>query len=320
MLFGVACNGGSDEPLQVHLKRITDSAYTRKTIGGVAVAGELLAPIIAESHDADCRREIMKHIRECMSEKQGKRWQRIFGGLVLTEELLQHGSPALVIECAHGHHFDLIQKVSLVEKIGAAAQGCSDRRAQNVIRTKACELNKNLVPWLQQASTEELPMNAGLNIKDTLSSCSFDRMSNATPSTAASGAMSCSSSRATTTGSVVSENDIDCDFGGGDIGGGDIDEAFSSLRAWMDTTDSWTGSSYSGSLPRESSAGSDSFDDLDGDDWEPIGQLPVSASLSFGRDRTMSNDSSLREGAAEDMFFTPMPAPAVARAPQLLSL
>jgi hypothetical protein len=302
MLFGVACNGGSDEPLNIHLKRITDAAYTRQSIGGVAVAGELLAPIIAESHDADCRREIMKHIRECMSETHGKKWQRIFGGLVLTEELLQHGSPDLVIECAHGHHFDLIQKVSFLEKFDATAHGCSDRRAQNVIRTKATELNKNLVPWLQKASSEELPQNAGLLIKDTLSSCSFDRLSNATPSTAASGAMSSATTGSIVSeddiarGSVVSEDDIDCDIG-------DIDDAFRELRTWMEASDSWTGSSPR-SLPRESSSGSDSFDDPEGDDWEPLGEL-----------KSVGHEISLRTIASEDMFFTPMPAPAIARAP-----
>jgi hypothetical protein len=304
LLFRVACQGGGDESLSLHLKRITDAAYTRKNIGGVAVAGELLAPVVAESHDADCRREIMKHIRECLSEPSGKRWQKIFGGLVLTEELMKHGSPHLVIECAQGHHFDLVQKVSFLEKFDAAAHGCSDRRAQQVIRLKACELLQQLVPQLRLASTEDLPMNAGLGIKDNLSTCSAT--SNTTPSTAAIGSASCSSSMATT-GSIVSSDSVDVDF---DVDG-EIDDAFASLRQWMQSTESWA----SGSCPRESS-GEGSFDDPDADDWEPLGELPIATEKYTTRQRSVSSD---------DIFFTPMPTPALPMAPsrpisQVLSL
>jgi hypothetical protein len=292
LLFRVACQGGGDEALPHHLKRITDAAYTRSNLGGQAVAGELLAPVIAESHDADCRREIMKHIRECLSEPSGKRWQKIFGGLVLTEELMKHGSPHLVIECAHGHHFDLVQKVSFLEKFDASAHGCSDRRAQQVIRTKARELLEQLVPQFLQASTEDLPINAGLGIKDTLSTCSAT--SNATPSTAASGVRSAAISEATT-GSVVSSDSVDVDF---DVDG-EIDDAFASLRQWMDSTESWA----SGSCPRESSG--EGFDDPDADDWDPIGELPVS------RQRSATNEASRKTSEADDIFFTPMPTPAL---------
>jgi|Transcript_82292 hypothetical protein len=292
MLFRVACNGGGEESLGQHLKRITDAAYTRKNIGGVAVAGELLAPVVAESHDADCRREIMKHIRECLSESSGKRWQKIFGGLVLTEELMKNGSPHLVIECAQGHHFDLVQKVCFLEKFDAAAHGCSDRRAQQVIRLKASELLQQLVPQLRQASTEDLPMNAGLGIKDNLSTCSAT--SNTTPSTAAIGSASCSSSMATT-GSIVSSDSVEVDFDGDETC--EIDDAFASLRQWMESTESWA----SGSCPRESS-GEGSFDDPDADDWEPIGELPIATEKYTARQRSVSSD---------DIFFTPMPTPAL---------
>jgi hypothetical protein len=301
-LIRVACHGGCDESLSAQLTRITGAAFTRRNIGGVAVAGELLAPVVAESHDADCRRAIMKHIRECLSE--GKRWQKIFGGLALTEELMKHGSPHLVIECAQGHHFDLVQKISFLGKFDAAAHGCSDRRAQEVIRSKARELLDQLVPQLREASTEDLPIDAGLGVKDEVSTCSAASnvkdevstcsatFSNATPSTAASGSKDFGNSLATAGRSVSSDSvdeDVDVD--------GDIDDAFASLRKWLEKTESWA----SGSCPRESSA-EDSFDDVDD---EPIGNL------HFPRQKSAILESSTKSTESDDMFFTPMAVPAL---------
>lgn len=292
LLFRVACNGGSDEPLNIHLKRITDSAYTRKTLGGNDIDGEFIAPVIQESHDGDCRREIMRHLRECLSEPSGKRWQRIYGGLALTEKLMQHGSHELAIEVAHGHHFDLVQKVSFLEHFDAAARGCTDRRASNVVRTKASELLASLVPLLQKASAEDLPRNAGLNGKDTMSICS---KSTSAGSTAASSAMS----------SIISEQ-------GTEPGSAPpsppepptptpkvrIDDAFSSLQEWMESAGYSSGASAAMS-PRSRA---DSSDDSD---WEPIGPLPKQ--LSSG-DRSPPADAS-------DAFFTPMPTPLFAPPP-----
>jgi len=111
----------------------------------------------------------MRHLCDCLSEPTGKRWQRIYGGLVLAEKLVQQGSHILLVETAHGHHFDLVQKVSLLEHFDAAARGCSDRRAQQCVRRKASELRSMLVPRLGRASAEELPQSAGLGIKDSAS-------------------------------------------------------------------------------------------------------------------------------------------------------
>eukprot|EP00408_Alexandrium_pacificum_P017223 CAMPEP_0171200404 /NCGR_PEP_ID=MMETSP0790-20130122/23962_1 /TAXON_ID=2925 /ORGANISM="Alexandrium catenella, Strain OF101" /LENGTH=375 /DNA_ID=CAMNT_0011665781 /DNA_START=258 /DNA_END=1381 /DNA_ORIENTATION=+ len=141
---------------------------------------ELLAPVLAASHEADLRRETMRHLCDCLSEPTGKRWQRIYGGLVLAEKLVQQGSHVLLIETAHGHHFDLVQKVSFLEHFDSAARGCSDRRAQHCIRKKAGELRTLLIPQLKKASHEELPQNAGLGIKDSISTCSPGALSNCT--------------------------------------------------------------------------------------------------------------------------------------------
>lgn len=284
LLFRVACHGGTDEPLNIHLKRITDSAYTRKTLGGSDIDGEFIAPVIQESHDGDCRREIMRHLRQCLSEPSGKRWQRIYGGLALTEKLIEFGSHDLAIEVAHGHHFDLVQKVSFLEYFDGQARGCSDRRAQNVVRTKAKELLAKLVPLLESASEEELPTNAGLNCKDTASICSKDTgqhsLSTATGSTAASSSIGSNRSPVSSVPEADSPE-------------ARISDAFLDLKGWMDSAD-YSGGSCTAS-PRQSG---------DESDWEPIGEMPVHAQRQRG-DCSESHDA----------FYTPMPAPAIAPAP-----
>jgi len=305
LLFRVACHGGSDEPLTVHLKRITDAAYTRKTLGGAEIDGELIAPVIQESHDGDCRREIMRHLRECLSESSGKRWQKIYGGLALTEKLMQHGSPALSIEVAHGHHFDLVQKVSFLEHFDAAARGCTDRRAQSVVRGKASELLATLVPLLQKASAEELPQNAGLNSKDNdkASICSKDTaaLSTTTGSTAASSSGTSIPTISPPCSPTEPESPAKTPA---------IDDAFSELRNWMESADY---SSMDGSAPVSPAVSPrPSSTDDDDSDWEPIAPLPAQAKADTDRSpRGHKSDSS----DVADAFFTPMPTPASAPAP-----
>mmetsp|Transcript_33337 Transcript_33337/g.91969 ORF Transcript_33337/g.91969 Transcript_33337/m.91969 type:complete len:536 (-) Transcript_33337:179-1786(-) len=164
MLSRVACGrNGGDELLKVHLRRITESG-----LNDVPQAD--LAQVIDASYDAECRQEIMSHLRECLSEPIGKRWQRIYGGLVLVDKLVQGGSPALLIEVAVGFHFDLIQKVSFLEQFDASARGCTDARAQGLVRQRAQELRATLVPLLQSARTEGFGQSPNFVLKDTLSS------------------------------------------------------------------------------------------------------------------------------------------------------
>lgn len=312
LLFRVACHGGGDEGLNIHLKRITDSAYTRRTLGGAEIDGELIAPVIQESHDVDDRCQIMGHVRECLSEASGKRWQRIYGGLALIEKLLEHGSPALAIEVAHGHHFDLVQKVSLLKYFDAAARGCTDRRAQNAVRGKASELLETLIPQLQRASAEELPHNAGLNRNDSPSSKDTSesvksKESTATASTTASTAASSSTGGARSVStSIPEEPDTELDKTGADSKVDNvtapssklhIDESFSDLRAWM-------GSGRSSSCA--SSAVSGRSSEADDSDWEPIGQLPTETDPSGDRSPRIRQSSEM-----SDAFYTPMPTPAL---------
>lgn len=300
LLFRVACHGGGDEPLNAHLKRITDSVYTRKTLGGAEIDGQLLAPIIQESHDKDCRCEIMRHLHECLSERNGRRWQRIYGGLALTEALMQHGSPALAIEVAHGHHFDLVQKVSFLEHFDAVARGCTDRRAESSVCGRARDLLASLVPLLERASSEEIP-GFSSDLKETASTGSKDAPSMSPGSTTASGSMISSTSSTTSPafsgpGWQVASREAP------------IDDAFVSLSEWMHSSGSSSGSSFNGS-PRNSVTSSEAS--VNDSDWEPIGELPAQRTgttriaQSPGSDKSESSDAS-------EVFFTPMPAPAFA--------
>jgi len=304
LLFRVACHGGGDEPLNIHLKRITDSAYTRKTLGGEEIEGESVAPVIAESHDAECRRDIMRYLHECLSEPNGKRWQRIYGALALTEKIMQWGSPALLSEVAQGQHFDVVQQVIFLENFDALARGCTDRRAQTVVRKKASELRTILVPWLEKAAAEDLLHSASLNSKDVDSTCSSGGISTATPSTAASSSRSSPSSVGSAAVPRSPSNDVH------------IDDAFDALREWMES-----GSSHSSS-PRSSPGDSEfSIDDVD---WEPLEDLPPAYFNAAAMQAKPSGDMHLADCMSDgsvdvDVFFTPMAAPAFAP-PQIRTL
>mmetsp|Transcript_9518 Transcript_9518/g.19597 ORF Transcript_9518/g.19597 Transcript_9518/m.19597 type:complete len:468 (-) Transcript_9518:469-1872(-) len=188
ILSRVACHRGCNEPLRMNLERITEIGAADTTQRRLQ---ELLAPVLDASHEADLRPVIMRHLCDCLSETTGKRWQRIYGGLVLTENLVQQGSHVLLIETAHGHHFDLVQKISFLEHFDSAARGCSDQRAQHCIRKKAKDLRSMLLPRLKKASVEELPQNAGLGYKDSLSTCSPGGLSNCTTTATADSSYAC---------------------------------------------------------------------------------------------------------------------------------
>lgn len=304
-LFRVACHGGGDEPLGVHLKRITGSAYTRKTLGGADIEGELVAPVIAESHDEDCRREIMQHLHECLSATGSKHWQRIYGGLALSEFLMHHGSPALLDEVSQGFHFDLVQKVSLLENFDAKARACTDRRAESIVRMKAKELRNMLVSQLQQAA-EDQHKDGLLESSESVSTCS-GKISTATPSTAASSSRSSPISASWRPEPRSPTKDL---F---------IDDAFTALREWMESP----GSNSPSAPSSPASAPSDSDFTIEDSDWEPLAELPpthINAAAmhtpvlpSFAT--TSASMSAGSEGGEE--FFTPLPPHAFARSPPM---
>lgn len=147
--------------LSADLKRVTES-------GIVEIPKELLDLVVEASLGEDDRREIMQHLRECLAEPSSRRWRRVHAALVLVEELAKRGPRELLIETAQGHHFDLVQRLSLLEHFECA----NDRRVQNMVRTKATALRAEMLSRLQAAGDEGTLSCGSDAVKDTASTCS----------------------------------------------------------------------------------------------------------------------------------------------------
>jgi len=133
----------------------------------IDIPKELLDVVVQAALSEDDRREIMQHLRECLAEPTVRRWRRIYAALVLTEELAKRGPPELLVETAHGHHFDLVQRLSLLEHF----ENTGDRRVQNMVRTKATAMRADMVTRLQAAGDDGAVQSSDA-IKDTASTCS----------------------------------------------------------------------------------------------------------------------------------------------------
>jgi len=133
-----------NKTLPADLKRITHS-------GVLDIPKEFLTPVVEASLSEDDRQVIMKHLRECLAEPKGEHWRRVHAGLVLCEELVKSGSPALITETAEGRHFDIVQRLSFLEHFD-----CTDKRSMNSVRRKAEALRKLVVPLIQDASLKDM--------------------------------------------------------------------------------------------------------------------------------------------------------------------
>mmetsp|Transcript_46183 Transcript_46183/g.100347 ORF Transcript_46183/g.100347 Transcript_46183/m.100347 type:complete len:313 (-) Transcript_46183:226-1164(-) len=140
--FGMG-RGGS--PLEAELRQITENQALETP------PADVLLSIIQASQGSDERREIMHHLKGCLSESSPGRWRRIYGGLVLMDHLLQRGSPLLVTETAEGHHFDIVQRLTFLE----AFEFSTDKRVQGMMRQKATALRSELIARLQSAEVED---------------------------------------------------------------------------------------------------------------------------------------------------------------------
>jgi hypothetical protein len=168
---GAAANA---KPLAADLKKVTHSAV-------LDIPKELFTPVVEASNFEEDRREIMSHLRACLSEPSGKHWHRITGGLALLEALLKSGSPSLIVETAEGRHFDLVQRLSFLEH-----WDYSDKRVMNMVRSKSEALRKQVVPLIENAALKDSedalmetastcsPGSASTLTKDTSSTCSKD--------------------------------------------------------------------------------------------------------------------------------------------------
>lgn len=142
--FSLKAFGGSvGSTLDADLKRVTDS-------GVIEIPKELLDVVSEASNTEENRRTIMNHLRECLAEPSGRRWRRIHAALALVEELVKSGAPfanELLLETSEGRHFDLVQRLSLLEHFECT----TDRRVQNMVRSKASTLRSDVVPRLETA-------------------------------------------------------------------------------------------------------------------------------------------------------------------------
>jgi hypothetical protein len=129
-------------PLEDNLRRITD----RETLDASA---DVLDDILAASHNADDRKVIMGHLRQCLGEDSGHRWRRILGGLLVVEQLLQKGDRTLFAEAAGGLHFDLGMRLGFLSEFEYTV----DLRVQKMVRTKASALREAFVVRLESAGT-----------------------------------------------------------------------------------------------------------------------------------------------------------------------
>mmetsp|Transcript_105467 Transcript_105467/g.264070 ORF Transcript_105467/g.264070 Transcript_105467/m.264070 type:complete len:266 (+) Transcript_105467:90-887(+) len=153
---------GSDSSIEADLHRATES-------GGIEIPAEHVQAVVQWTYTEEERRIVMRHIRECLAEPSGKRWRRTYAGLVLLEQLAKKGSPELLSETAEGRHFDLVQRLSLLEHF----EFTSDKRVQNCVRAKAKSLRADMVTRLQAAEDGAACSSAGpTDAKDTASTCS----------------------------------------------------------------------------------------------------------------------------------------------------
>jgi len=123
--------GSASSSLEEDLRRITDFEAVDAPAG-------VLRSIMVASHDAADRIVIMTHLRECLSENDGKRWRRILGALMIVEQLLEKASQALFIEASEGRHFDLGMRLGFLEQF----EYTIDERVQGSVRLKASTLRE----------------------------------------------------------------------------------------------------------------------------------------------------------------------------------
>jgi len=168
--------GGGASPLELDLQKVTES-------GVIAIPKDLVKAVVQCSHSEEDRRMIMQHIRECLAEPSAIRWRRAHAALILVEDILKNGAQELFDETAEGRHFDLVQRLSLLEKFECT----TDKRVQNMIRSKASSMRAEVVSRLQTAGDSS-------SVCDHASTCSSGD-ARTTCSTAASGSIgSCISS------------------------------------------------------------------------------------------------------------------------------
>lgn len=127
--------------LEQDLKRATES-------GVIEVPKELLSSVSEASKEGEePRKAIMRHVGECLKEPNATRWRRTYAALQLVEELSERGAPELLAETAAGWHFDLVQRLTLLQHFECS----TDKRVQSMVRARAAALRSKILPRLEAA-------------------------------------------------------------------------------------------------------------------------------------------------------------------------
>merc|ERR1719262_1131159 len=91
----------------------------------------------------------MRHVHGCLAEAGSSQWRSVYLGLQVLEHLFDKGPPELVTEAATGAHFDVVQRLSFLEKYEMGI----DLRVQNLVRRKAATMKAD---WLKRQAEAEL--------------------------------------------------------------------------------------------------------------------------------------------------------------------
>jgi hypothetical protein len=115
--------------LDMSLKRATHGEKVAQTL-------DSLLAISQSSHSEEDRRIIMRHLAVSLCDDSSRKWRVVNASLTVVEHLLRHGSPDLVSETANGMHFDLVQRLSFLERF----ENSNDKRVESMIRRRASSL------------------------------------------------------------------------------------------------------------------------------------------------------------------------------------
>jgi len=137
-------------PPKTELERLLD-AVTR-TAGSIDLDRAAMEGVVSFCAEEADRRTIMRHVHACLAAPQSSEWRQVYLGLQVLEQLFSKGPPELVTEAATGGHFDVVQRLSFLEKYEMGI----DVRVQNLIRRRATAMKAD---WLERQAGAELGDN-----------------------------------------------------------------------------------------------------------------------------------------------------------------
>lgn len=141
-LRGLLNMGGAADGLDACLAKVANLQFAD-------IPKEVLDRVCEASSELEDRRKIMQHIYKGLGATGVANWRQVYAALMLFETLINRGSPKVIEESRDGHHFDVIQKLTML----TVYENESDRRVERLIREKAQDLRKRFLN-LQCAAPE----------------------------------------------------------------------------------------------------------------------------------------------------------------------